>query len=89
MDLDVGASCPGVQRGGVGLRRWSRRGQLTVGTELRIGADDGALQWASPIADGTHYQSTSIAGGVAFTVDNQGELLAWDVATGAPLSATR
>ena len=56
-----------------------------VGTEVSIAGDDGSLRWASPIVDGTHYQSTSIAGGVAFTVDNQGELLAWDVATGAPL----
>jgi hypothetical protein len=56
-----------------------------MGTELRIGADDGAIQWASPIVDGTHYQSTSVAGGVAFTVDNAGDLLAWDVATGVPL----
>jgi outer membrane protein assembly factor BamB len=43
------------------------------------------VQWASPIADGTHYQSTSTAGGVVFTVDNLGNLLAWDQKTGAPL----
>ena len=52
---------------------------------LSLGGDDGAVQWASPIADGTHYQSTSIAGGVVFTVDNVGNLLAWDEASGVPL----
>lgn len=56
-----------------------------VGTMLSLGSDDGAVQWASPIADGTHYQSTSIAGGVVFTVDNIGNLLAWDEASGVPL----
>ena len=56
-----------------------------VGTMFSLGRDDGAVRWASPIADGTHYQSTSVAGGVAFTVDNAGNLLAWDSATGVPL----
>jgi outer membrane protein assembly factor BamB len=56
-----------------------------AGVMESIGADDGARQWASPIADGTHYQSTSIANGVVFTLDNQGELLAFDEATGLPL----
>jgi outer membrane protein assembly factor BamB len=52
---------------------------------LSLSDDDGAVQWASPIADGTHYQSTSIAGGVVFTVDNVGNLLAWDETSGVPL----
>jgi outer membrane protein assembly factor BamB len=56
-----------------------------VGTEWSVDPDSGSPRWASPITDGTHYQSTSIAGGVAFTVDNAGNLLGWDVATGAPL----
>jgi outer membrane protein assembly factor BamB len=52
---------------------------------LSLAGDDGAVQWASPIADGPHYQSTSVAGGVVFTVDNAGNLLAWDEASGVPL----
>ena len=38
-----------------------------------------------PIGDGTHYESTSVAGGAAFTADNAGVLHAWDLATGVPL----
>ena len=45
----------------------------------------GAPNWASPIADGTHYQSVTSAGGAVFTIDNLGNLLAWDSATGVPL----
>lgn len=53
---------------------------------LEVALDQaGALTWASPIGDGTHYQSTSIAGGVVFTVDNLGTLVAFDLATGLPL----
>lgn len=82
----VGATCPACN-----AAAWAfDGGHLTgasspVGTMVSIGADDGALGWASPIADGTHYQSTSIAGGVVFTVDNAGQLLAFDEATGLPL----
>ncbi|MGZ6764693.1 MAG: outer membrane protein assembly factor BamB family protein [Nocardioidaceae bacterium] len=55
------------------------------GTMVSLGAGHGRVQWASPIADGTHYQATSTAGGVVFTVDNLGNLLAWDQKTGVPL----
>jgi outer membrane protein assembly factor BamB len=47
--------------------------------------DAGAPRWASPIGDGTHYQSVTVAGGAVFTIDNAGNLLAWDAATGVPL----
>jgi outer membrane protein assembly factor BamB len=81
----VGVSCPACN-----AAAWAFDGSLVgasspVGTELAIGPDDGTPRWASPIADGTHYQSTSVAGGVAFTVDNYGTLLAFDAATGVPL----
>lgn len=46
---------------------------------------DGTPNWASPIGDGTHYQSVTTAGGAVFTIDNLGNLLAWDAATGVPL----
>ena len=82
----VGGSCAACN-----AAAWAAHGGAVVGasspvgTMLSLGGDDGAVQWASPIADGTHYQSTSIAGGVVFTVDNVGNLLAWDETSGAPL----
>ena len=47
--------------------------------------EGGAPRWTSPIGDGTHYQSVTTAGGAVFTIDNLGNLLAWDAATGVPL----
>jgi outer membrane protein assembly factor BamB len=46
----------------------------------------GRPQWASPVADGVHYQSISTAGGVVFTVDGFGFLDMWDGKTGLPLA---
>lgn len=46
---------------------------------------DGGAQWASPVADGGHYQAISTANGVVYTIDNYGTLGAWDAASGAPL----
>ena len=60
-------------------------GSSPGGAMLSLAGDNGAVDWASPIADGTHYQSTSIAGGVVFTVDNVGNLLAWEEGSGVPL----
>jgi outer membrane protein assembly factor BamB len=82
----VGATCPACNASAWAVDDGRVVGASSpVGNMVAIGADDGALGWVSPIADGTHYQSTSIAGGVAFTVDNTGSLLAFDVATGVPL----
>ncbi len=50
-----------------------------------LGADAGALQWASPLADGVHYQSISSANGVTYAVDGNSVFSAFDSATGAPL----
>jgi outer membrane protein assembly factor BamB len=82
----VGGSCAACN-----AAAWASHGEAVVGASspggamLSLARDDGSVQWASPIADGTHYQSTSIAGGVVFTVDNVGNLLAWDEASGLPL----
>jgi outer membrane protein assembly factor BamB len=81
----VGASCAACNAAAWAFSDGALVGASSpVGTEVSLGPN-GALRWAAPIADGTHYQSTSVAGGVVFTVDNQGELLAWDLATGLPL----
>ena len=45
----------------------------------------GATHWLSPVGDGTHYQSTSAADGVAWTVDGDSNLDGFDAASGAPL----
>jgi outer membrane protein assembly factor BamB len=82
----VGGSCAACN-----AAAWAAHDSAVVGasspggTMLSLGDDDGTVQWAAPIADGTHYQSTSIAGGVVFTVDNAGDLLAWDETSGVPL----
>ena len=82
----VGASCPACNAAAWASDAGSVVGATAPGGAMvSLGHDDGALGWASPIADGTHYQSTSVAGGVVFTVDNLGNLLAWDEATGLPL----
>lgn len=82
----VGGSCPACNAGA-----WASDAGAVVGASapggamVSLGHGDGAVRWASPIADGTHYQSTSVAGGVVFTVDNLGNLLAWDESTGVPV----
>jgi len=82
----VGGSCPACN-----AAAWASHGTAVVGASspggamLSLARDNGSVTWASPIADGTHYQSTSVAGGVVFTVDNAGNLLAWDEASGVPL----
>ena len=55
------------------------------GTLFSLGRDAGALNWASPLGDGVHYESTSTADGVVYAVDNNGFLSAFDASTGAPL----
>lgn len=47
--------------------------------------NNGRYRWAQPIGDGTHFQSTSSANGVAFTVDGGGTLRAFDGESGVPL----
>jgi outer membrane protein assembly factor BamB len=55
------------------------------GTLFSLGRDAGALNWASPLGDGVHYQSTSTADGVVYAVDNNGFLSAFDASSGALL----
>jgi polyvinyl alcohol dehydrogenase (cytochrome) len=56
------------------------------GYEWSIGRNDGALRWVSPTADGAHYaNATSLANGIAYTVDLKGALDAYDSRNGAPL----
>ncbi|HEX4905201.1 MAG TPA: PQQ-binding-like beta-propeller repeat protein [Acidimicrobiales bacterium] len=86
-DQIVGVTCPACNAAAWAFDDEGRvvGASSPVGTMVALEADDGTHAWASPIVDGTHYQSTSLAGGVAFTVDNLGNLLAFDAATGIPL----
>jgi outer membrane protein assembly factor BamB len=83
----IGASCPLCN---AAATAWDGQGGLYgVGTPggvmVSLAAPDGALRWASPVADGAHYQSTTLAGGVVFTVDGAGFLDGFDATTGVPL----
>jgi outer membrane protein assembly factor BamB len=55
------------------------------GLMFSLNRDTGSTNWAFPIPDGIHYQSTSVADGVVWTEDNTGSLLAFDAKTGDPL----
>lgn len=60
----------------------------TPGGELvSLDVDNGAYNWAAPVADGIHYQDVSVANGVVYTVDTTGRLDAFDAETGAPVNA--
>jgi outer membrane protein assembly factor BamB len=57
-----------------------------------LAGDSGAMNWQSPVGDGIHYQSTSVADGVVWTVDSQANLDGFDAGSGQllvkrPLSA--
>jgi hypothetical protein len=45
----------------------------------------GAKNWLTPAGDGTHYQSTSSAAGVVWTVDSAANLDGFGAAGGQPL----
>jgi len=46
----------------------------------------GAVNWGSPVADGVHYQSVSVANGVVYTSDGNGFLDEFSAATGQPIA---
>lgn len=82
----VGVSCAACN---ADAGAWDRRGGLytvsSPGTTMVSLSDGGSYRWASPVADGTHYESVTVAGGAVFTIDNLGFLDVWDAATGVPL----
>ena len=51
-------------------------------TEYALDPTTGAARWQAAIGDGIHYQSTSAAAGVVYTVDGAGFLDGWDAASG-------
>src|SRR5581483_7014595 len=55
------------------------------GVMTSLSRNTGSLSWASPVGDGAHYGSVTVADGVVYTVDTTGFLDAFAAATGAPL----
>lgn len=82
----MGLTCPACN---ANATAWDRSGSIygvgTPGGQMVSLSDQGATQWVSPVADGVHYNSTTSANGVIYTVDTIGNLLAFDSATGLPL----
>jgi outer membrane protein assembly factor BamB len=53
------------------------------GAQFSLDGTTGVARWTAPVADGAHYESTSAAVGVVYTLDGNGFLDAWDSSTGA------
>lgn len=58
------------------------------GSIFSLSRDGGAVNWLSPVAGGLHYESTSVADGVVYTVDNSGFLDAFNAGHRQPAAAT-
>ncbi|HXA29049.1 MAG TPA: PQQ-binding-like beta-propeller repeat protein [Candidatus Angelobacter sp.] len=82
----VGATCQACNAASTAVDGSTVVGEATPGGAL-FGLDRGTgnRSWVSPVADGVHYESFSIANGVAYTVDTLGCFDAWNTATGQPL----
>jgi polyvinyl alcohol dehydrogenase (cytochrome) len=79
----VGVSCQACNAASTAFDGRSATGVGTPGGVMfSLGRDDGTPDWMSPIADGVHYQSTSVADGVLYTVDSNGFLDVIDAASG-------
>ncbi len=82
----VGASCQACNAASTAFDGDSIVGVFTPGGVMAsLARDDGAVGWRAPIGDGIHYQGMSTAAGVAYTLDGNGFLDAFDAATGEPL----
>jgi len=55
------------------------------GTMFSLDRSSGSISWASPVADGTHYQSVSTSEGVVWTVDGDSNLDGFEASSGTPL----
>lgn len=55
------------------------------GQMVSVDGSQNTYRWASPVADGLHYQPVSVANGVAYVVDLLGNLNGYDADTGVPL----
>lgn len=81
----VGASCPACNAAASAWDGQNLYGVSTPGGAMYSLTPEGGLRWMSPVADGVHYQSTTVANGVVYTIDSAGFLLGFEAATGAPI----
>ena len=82
----VGPSCFACNAASTAFDGSSIYGVATPGgTMFSLDRSTGAKNWLSPLGDGTHYQSTSTAAGVAWTVDSAANLDGVETASGTPL----
>jgi outer membrane protein assembly factor BamB len=82
----VGGSCLLCNAASTAVSSGAVFGTATPGgVEFALSAGDGSRRWVAPTADGAHYQSTSVANGVVYTVDGGGGFDAWDASSGAPV----
>jgi polyvinyl alcohol dehydrogenase (cytochrome) len=81
----VGGPCYGCNAGTPGTDANGVYVEGTPGGQMFSFDPGGSLRWASPVADGLHYNATSTANGVAYTVDTAGDVVAFDTTTGAQL----
>jgi polyvinyl alcohol dehydrogenase (cytochrome) len=82
----VGPSCFACNADSTAFDGNSIYGVATPGGDMfSLAHGNGATNWVSPIADGTHYQSVSQADGVVWTVDGDSNLDGIEASTGKPL----
>jgi polyvinyl alcohol dehydrogenase (cytochrome) len=82
----VGPSCFACNADSTAFDGSSVFGVATPGGDMfSLARANGTMNWVSPIADGTHYQSVSTAAGVAWTVDSGSNLDGVEASSGKPL----
>jgi outer membrane protein assembly factor BamB len=82
----VGASCQVCNAASTAASAGSVFGESTPGgLAFGLSQASGAIGWATPVGDGVHYQSTSVANGIVYTFDTTGFLDAFDATSGALL----
>ncbi|MBV9214167.1 MAG: PQQ-binding-like beta-propeller repeat protein [Actinobacteria bacterium] len=55
------------------------------GVMFKLDGFTGASMWQQPVGDQVHFQGTTVAAGVVYTVDSANNFRAWDAAAGTPL----
>jgi polyvinyl alcohol dehydrogenase (cytochrome) len=82
----IGLSCQFCNAAGTAVDGSSVFGVGTPGGIMySLNQGTGKIGWQSPVLDGIHYQPTSVAGGVVYTIDGNGFLDAFDEANGQAL----
>lgn len=83
----VGLSCQACNAASTAVDGRSVLGVATPGgTMFSIARDDGSANWTAPVGGGVHYHPTSVADGVAWTIDSTGALVGFDARDGRPLA---